>query len=82
MSTGPYPNVRRAKSKVVRWEAFRPNGGKKFYLGLFDTPEAARCAVLNAQAANLEARASRYRAEADALAGDDAARLSETPTRR
>lgn len=80
MSTRPYPNVRRADSKAVRWEAVRPNGGKAEYLGTYATPEAARRAVLHAQAANLEARAARYRAEADALAGDDAARQS--PARR
>ncbi|WP_301148996.1 hypothetical protein [Mycobacterium simiae] len=80
MTTRPYPNVRRADSKAVRWEAVRPNGGKAEYLGTFATPEAARRAVLIAQALHLEAKASKYRAEADALAGDDAARQAETPT--
>jgi hypothetical protein len=45
----------------------RPSNGKQAYLGTFDAPEAARHAVLIAQAEHLEAKAARYRAEARAL---------------
>jgi hypothetical protein len=66
-TTRPYPNVRPAHSKSGRWEARRPSNGEQLYLGTFDTPEAARSAVLIAQAEHLESKAARYRAEAERL---------------
>lgn len=62
----PYPNVK-PTANGRRWEAFRPANGRAEYLGTFDTPEAARTAVLLAQAQHLEAKAKRYRNEAAEL---------------
>jgi hypothetical protein len=64
----PYPNVVPSNSNAGTWEARHPLNGTQAHLGTFDTPEAARHAVLIAQAEHLEARAARYRAEAAGLA--------------
>ena len=63
----PYPNVVPNRG---RWEARRPSNGSYRYIGIFDTPEQARRAVLIAQAEHLEARAAAYRAEADQFAAN------------
>ena len=44
-----------------------PGNHHNRYLGSFNTPEAARRAVLEAQAEHLEAKAQRYRDEAENL---------------
>lgn len=64
-ATRPYPNVRPSRSNTGRWEARHPINGKQTYLGTFDTAEEARHAVLIAQAEHLEAKAHRYRIEAE-----------------
>jgi hypothetical protein len=69
MTTRPYPNVRPSRFKVGRWEALRPSNGKHTHVGTFDSPEAARRAVLIAQAEHLEAKAAAYRAEAERVIG-------------
>ena len=84
MTTRPYPNVRPSKFKAGRWEACRPSNGTYTYLGTFDSPEAARRAVLIAQAEHLEAKAAAYRAEADMVSPTAAhwsSRSSEPTTR-
>ncbi|MGP4055220.1 hypothetical protein ACTWP6_10435 [Mycobacterium sp. 4D054] len=53
---GPYPNVKESRGKKGRWEATHPVRPKRC-LGTFDSPEAARYAVLIAQAEHLEAEA-------------------------
>lgn len=68
----PYPNVQaylRINGTIV-YDALLPyitRGGKKTSksLGRFTSPEAARNAVLIGQAERLEAKAARYRREAD-----------------
>ena len=64
----PYPCVR-VRSRVGGYAAYYPHGQAPTprYLATFDTAEEARAAVLHAQASHLEAKAARYRAEADAL---------------
>lgn len=69
MTDRPYPNVQQSKSRTDRWTARLPDNKRPLHLGTFDSAEAARCAVLRAQAERLEARAARYRAEADDLEG-------------
>jgi hypothetical protein len=64
-SKRPYPGVRLARDCQSRWEAMLSNNGRVFYLGTYSTPEMARQAVLMAQADYLEAKAARYRAEAE-----------------
>ena len=62
----PYPNV---ELHGRRWTAVLPSrNGRRVYLGSFLTPEAARVAVLEAQATNLEEKAAGYRRRAEELA--------------
>ena len=67
----PYPGVKLAKDCTNRWEGYYSNNGRVIRLGTFDTPEAARCAVLIAQAEYLETKAARYRAEAAKIAAGE-----------
>ncbi len=63
----PYPNVIPAGG---RWHARHPRHGTQIHLGVFDTAEEARAAVLIAQAQHLETKADSYRAEARHIAPD------------
>jgi hypothetical protein len=65
-----YPNV---ICRGLRYEARFPKNGRQIYLGMFNSPEDARIAVLTAQAENLEARAVAYRAEISRLSGEEKA---------
>ena len=65
-SRRPYKNVK-ATANGRRWEAYQPLNSSTKYLGTYDTPEAARQAVLLAQAEHLESKAQRYRNEAAEL---------------
>ena len=56
----PYPNVWRSGPRAG-WSAAWERRGRKIHLGTFDTPEAARQAVLIAQAGHLEYKADIYR---------------------
>lgn len=65
----PYKNVLRAArlGGPDRWMARLPDAKRPVHLGTFDSPVAARRAVLEAQARKHEEKAARLRAEAAAL---------------
>jgi hypothetical protein len=61
----PYPNVLRSGTL---WRAHYPTtGGGYTFLGYYSSPEHARAAVLEAQAAHLEQKAAGYRRQAEHL---------------
>ena len=60
----PFPGVRRSGRG---WAAYQSRRRTPRYLGTYDSPEAARAAVLLAMAAGHEAKARAYRDEADSL---------------
>ena len=62
----PYPNV--VARSDGRYAAYQPcKDGQRVHLGVYNSPQAARRAVLEAQAQNLEERARRYRVAAEEI---------------